>query len=198
VFVQVIKGRVPQAARLRERSEVWESELRAGAAGFLGSTGGVTADGDAVLIARFAGRAAAEANSQRPEQGEWWAVTERQFAGDVTFGESEDVSLLMGGGSDAAGFVQIIESAEVDRAGLEAMDALYEKHAAGWRPEVLGGARVWTGPDSFVEAVYFSSEADARSGEGSEPPVELAAQMDEFRELMSRADFTDLTDPWLS
>ena len=73
-----------------------------GRAGFLGSTGGVTDGGDAVAFARFDTAAHAKANSERPEQGQWWAETEKCFEGEVTFTDSEDVDTLLAGGSNDA------------------------------------------------------------------------------------------------
>ena len=133
MFAQIIRGRVNEAAALRERSDTWQEELRSGAEGFLGSTGGVTADGDAVLIARFANRAAAEANGNRPEQGAWWSETEKIFDGTPTFADSEDVELTLGGGSDDAGFVQLMEGSVQDRSALEA----FEKE---WNPKLQADA----------------------------------------------------------
>ncbi len=57
--------------------------------------------------------------------------------------------------------------------------------------------RVWTGPDSYTEANYFTSEAEAREGEKKEPPSELAAQADNFEKLMANVEYSDLRDPWL-
>ena len=53
--------------------DLWVRDLAPDAAGWLGSTGGVTADGRAVAIVRFESAKAARANSDRPEQSDWWA-----------------------------------------------------------------------------------------------------------------------------
>jgi hypothetical protein len=196
MFVQVIEGRVADRDALRRQVDRWLREVRPGATGFLGSTGGVTDDGYAITFARFESAPAAKANSERPEQGEWWAETEKCFGGDVTFTDSEDVETLLGGGSDDAGFVQVMKGTATDRARLKAMDEQFVQHAASFRPDFIGGLRVWTGPDRYVEAAYFTSEAAAREGEKKEPPAELAAQMGEFEDLMSNVEFLDLRDPW--
>jgi hypothetical protein len=57
--------------------------------------------------------------------------------------------------------------------------------------------RTWTGPDTYVEAAYFTSEADAREGEKKEPPPELADQMGEFEAMTANIEFLDLRQPWL-
>lgn len=197
MFVQVIEGRVADGDRLRQQMERWMDELRPGATGWLGSTGGVTEDGQALLFARFESADAAKANSERPEQGAWWAETEQCFAGPVTFTDSDDVETYGGGGSNDAGFVQVIKSTGVDRQRLAQLDAAFEPVSASFRPDLIGGLRVWTGPDSTVEAAYFTSEADAREGERKAPPPELAEAMGDFESMMTNAEFFDLRHPWL-
>jgi len=197
MFVQVIEGRVGDRDGLRRQMDRWQSDLRPGATGFLGSTSGVTDDGRAIAFARFESAAAAKANSDRPEQGRWWAETEKLYDGDVTFADSEDVETFLGGGSNDAGFVQVMKNRGADRDAIHRMDQSFEQHGPSFRPDVIGGLRVWTGPDSYAEVIYFTSEADARSGEKKEPPEELAAEMSEFEAMMANVEFLDLKDPWL-
>jgi hypothetical protein len=197
MFVQVIEGRVGDRDGLRRQMDRWQSDLRPGATGFLGSTSGVTDDGRAIAFARFESAAAAKANSDRPEQGQWWAETEKLYEGDVTFADSEDVETFLGGGSNDAGFVQVMKNRGADRDAIHRMDQSFEQHGPSFRPDVIGGLRVWTGPDTYAEVIYFTSEADARAGEKKEPPKELAAEMREFEDMMANVDFLDLKDPWL-
>jgi len=197
MFVQVIEGKVADREALHRQMDRWQSELRPSAAGFLGSTAGVADDGRAVCFARFESAAAAQANSSRPEQGQWWSETEAAFDGDVTFSDSEDVDEFMGGGSDDAGFVQVMKGHGVSRDRMRAMDEHFEQHGTGLRPDLLGGHRVWTGPDRYVEVAYFTSEAEAREGEKREPPAELVDAMREFEELSRNMEFIDLKEPWL-
>ncbi|HEY4397890.1 MAG TPA: hypothetical protein VGO28_09470 [Acidimicrobiia bacterium] len=196
MFVQVIEGRVSDRERLHRQMDRWQMDLRPGATGFLGSTAGVTDDGHGIAFARFESAAAAKANSERPEQGRWWAETEACFAGDVTFTDSDDVETFLGGGSNDAGFVQVMRGS-ADRDQLHALDASMEKVAASWRPDIIGGLRIWTGPDRYTEANYFTSEAEAREGEKQPPPSELAAQAPDFEKLMANVEYSDLRDPWL-
>jgi hypothetical protein len=197
MFVQVIEGRVSDHDGLRSQMDRWLSELAPGATGFLGSTGGVTDDGRAIFLARFESAAAARANSDRPEQGRWWAETERWFDGPVTFTDSEEVETFLGGGSNDAGFVQVMKGHNMDRDRVRAMDDMFEPHAATIRPDLIGALRVWAGPASYVEAAYFTNEAEARVGEKQEPPAELADAMDEFQDMMAKVEFFDLRDPIL-
>ena len=92
---------------------------------------------------------------------------------------------FLGGGSNDAGFVQVMKVAGVDRARVERLDAEFQR------------LRVWTGPDRYVEAAYFTSEAEARAGEQAELPEDIQAMMGEFQEIMANTEFLDLTDPQL-
>jgi hypothetical protein len=196
MFVQVIEGRVSDRDGLRRQMDNWNRELRPGATGFLGSTAGVTDDGHSIAFARFESAAAAKANSDRPEQGRWWAETEKNFDGPVTFTDSEDVQTFLGGGSDDAGFVQVMKGS-ADRGQMSEIDQAFEQHAPSWRPEILGVLRVWTGSDTYVEVAYFKSEAEAREGEKKEPPPGLAEQMGQFEAMTANIEFLDIRDPWL-
>lgn len=196
MFVQIIEGRTHDADGLRRQGERWQGEVGPGAVGYLGVTSGVTADGRAITIARFESESAARANSERPEQSAWWAETSKYFDGDVTFTESSDVQQFLAGGSNDAGFVQIMKSQGVDRARLEALDQQFDT-LTGLRPDLIGGLRVWTGPDSCVEANYFTSEAEARAGESQELPPDAQALMAEFQAASGDVEFLDLTDPEL-
>jgi hypothetical protein len=197
MFVQVIRGRVDDAAGLRRQLERWLDELAPGATGWLGSTGGVAADGSSIALARFESAAAAKANNDRPEQGQWWAETEKCFAEPPTFLDSEDVEEYLAGGSDDAGFVQFMAGTVTDRARMAAMDTAFTEAAADIRPDVIGGIRVWTGGDAYVEAVYFTSEAEARANEAKELPAELQALFAEMGDIVGDVSYTDITDPWL-
>ena len=197
MFVQAIEGRVADGEGLRRQLKRWMNELRPGAQGFLGSTAGVTDGGDAVVFARFETSSDAKTNSERPEQGQWWAETEKCFDGEVRFTDSDDVDIFLAGGSSDAQFVQVMKGTDMDRDRVRALDEQFEAHAASFRPDLLGGFRMWTGPDSYIEVAYFTNESDARQGESREPPAELAAQMGEFEAMMANVEFIDLREPWL-
>ena len=199
MFIQVIKGHTSDPAGLRRHVERWQRELSPAAAGYLGSTGGVAADGTVVVLARFESEAAARANSDRPEQGEWWTGAEKLFDGTVTFLDSADVDTMAGGGSDDAGFVQVMQGAVRDKARARQLEAELMPVMAEQRPDVIGSVRAWDG-NRFTEAIYFRSEAEARKGEAGMSEAEAAAgpAMEEYGSLFE-GEFTyvDLTDPWL-
>jgi hypothetical protein len=198
MFVQVIEGKVSDTSGLRRQLDRWEADLRSGAAGFLGSTGGVTDDGVGFAIARFESKAAAQANSERSEQSAWWSETEKCFDGPVSFTDSEDVEEFLAGGSNDAGFVQVMKTAAgPGRAVVKDLDERFEKHASTWRPDLIGGVRIWTGETSTVEVNYFTSEAEAHANESKEPPAELAELFAQYADVISNTEFLDLRDPWL-
>lgn len=195
MFVQVIEGKTSDPGALIEHGEKWQRDLRPGAIGYLGVTSGVTADGRTVAVVRFEDEAAARANAERPEQTAWFEGMANLYDGQPAFTESSDVTEWMGGGSDDAGFVQVMKSTGVDRAQVEKMDAAFEPFAAQ-RPDLLGGVRIWTGRDSCIDVAYFTTEEAARQGEQAEVPEEMKELLGEF-EGMGETEYLDLTEPHL-
>lgn len=194
MFVQFIEGAVTDPEAFRRQMGRWQEECAPGAVGYLGSTAGVAADGTGFLAARFESAEAARANSDRPEQGSWWAETESCFEGPVAFTDCDDVTLMRGGGSDEAGFVQVI-SGRVDD--VETARAAFTADLPDdERPDVLGGF-VGVQPDStYTTVVYFSSEAEARAGETAEG--DDGGRGEQMASLHTEPPrFLDLTDPWL-
>src|SRR3712207_386774 len=100
MFVQIIEGRVSDRGGIESERERWEEKLLPSAEGFVGSTGGITADGRLVLVARFESEQAARRSSERPEQSEWWRRFSSHLAGEATFHESSDITTYQGGGDD--------------------------------------------------------------------------------------------------
>jgi hypothetical protein len=196
MFVQVMEGRAADADGMKRLMARWDAELRPGATGFLGTTAGVTADGRSIAVVRFDSAESARANSSRPEQGEWWGEMEACYDGEVAFAESEDVSTFLDGGSDDAGFVQVMKSGAIDRDLVAKFDAVFEEHAAEWRPDLIGSLRVWCGSTAY-DVSYFTSEAAAREGESKPPPPEMVVLAPEMEQLMASTEFFDLSDPWL-
>lgn len=195
MFMQVIQGKTNDTDALRRQLDRWQEQLGSGAAGYLGTTGGVADDGTAIFLARFESEEAARANSDRPEQGEWWGETAKCFAGEVTFRDCADVDTMFAGGSDDAGFVQVMQGRARDRERLRALEQSFEPRMSELRPDVIGSVRGWDG-DYFTEAIYFTSEAEAREGEAN--MAEGAEDnMEEFSSLVEDVTFIDLKGPWL-
>lgn len=196
MFVQIIEGRTSDAEGLLAQGDKWQDEVRPGATGYLGVTAGVAADGRTIAIVRFESEEAARANSDRPEQGAWFEEMQKYYDGEPTFTESSDVSQFLAGGSNDAGFVQIMKVNGVDRADVEKLDGSFEK-VSHLRPDLIGITRVWTAPDAYVEAAYFTSEAEARKAEKADMPEELQAVMKDFEHIMAKTEFIDLPNPQL-
>src|SRR5262249_61364685 len=109
------------------------------AAGWLGTTGGVTDDGRFIALARFESEDAARRNSERPEQGRWWSETGKLFIGDVAFHDCPETTTFGRGGSDSAGFVQVIKGSVRDVARMRALNEQADAAWGDYRPDVIGG-----------------------------------------------------------
>jgi hypothetical protein len=196
MFMQVIQGQVADEEGLRRQLGKLGTELKPGA-GFLGSTGGLTGDGRYIACVRFESAEAAQANSERPEQGAWFEETQKCFAGPPSFQASTDVDTYLGGGSDSAGFVQVLQGGPVDRDRLRQLDLEFEALARQHRPDIIGWVVAWHDDNRFTSIVYFNSEEAARQGEAQEPPEERKHLLDEWREAAGELTFFDLREPIL-
>jgi hypothetical protein len=192
VFIQIIQGKCTRQDQLRSVGESWREELGEGAAGWLGGTFGFTDDNDFLAIVRFASREAAMANSQRPEQGEWAARMGELLDSAPTFYDCDDVTSFLEGGSDDAGFVQVIRGHTNDAAPIKAMLA-DPGDLKQMRPEIIGGTFALASDGTFFETIYFTDEESARKGEGLEPPTEVREAL---ATMMAGATFFDLHKPW--
>jgi hypothetical protein len=192
MFIQVMQGRCTRQDEFHALSDEWRRDLAPGATGWLGGTFGFTDDDQMVAVIRFSSREAAEANSARPEQA---AFAERMTAlmdGPLEFHDCDDVTLMMDGGSDRAGFVQIIRGRVDDPSRMKAMMADVDMlHQA--RPDVLGATLAFEPDGTFTETIAFSSEAEARANEMKEPPAEIRAELEY---AMKGATYYDLHKPW--
>ena len=119
---------------------------------------------------------------------------EALFDGPAEFHDCDDVTLMMDGGSDDAGFVQIIRGKVNDPNTLKAMMSdttqLHEM-----RPDILGGTLAIEADGTFIETVAFSDEESARKGEQKAMP-------DDVRQAMESAirdvEYVDLHHPWFT
>jgi len=198
MFVQVIRGQVTDPEQLHAALDRWSQQLAAGAPGWLGSTAGVTGDGRFVALARFESAEAARQNSDRLEQGQWWAETSKLFTGDVVFRDSSDVTADVTGDPDTAGFVQVMQGNSSDPDRVRELMAQDPDEWAAFRPDIIGSVAVGYPGGAYTVAMYFTSEQAAREGEGKEPPPELKALLEEMNQLMAgEPEFLDLRQPWL-
>ncbi len=198
MFVQVIQGRTSNAEGLRRALDRWERDLAPGATGWLGTTGGITDDGRVIGIARFDSAAAAARNSDRPEQSQWWQETEKLFDGEVTFRNSEEVTVDLQGDPDQASFVQVMQGRTTDPDRARELMALDPDKWAEFRPDVLGSVTVGHDEGAWTMVLYFTSEAEAREGERRDVPPELLAIMQEMDKLsVGETEYFDLRQPIL-
>jgi hypothetical protein len=198
MFIQVIQGHVSDGAQVRMQLDKWVAEVAPGAIGWLGSTSGVTDDGQVVALARFESEEAARQNSDRPEQTAWWEETAALFTDEPVFHDSTSVDVDTHGDPSRAGFVQVMQgrSSDPDRA-----RELMANDPTDWqtfRPEILGTVSVGHEGGAWTMAIYFTSEEAARQGEQKDPPAEMQEMMKELESLgVGEPTFFDLKDPWL-
>lgn len=114
MFVQVIQGPVSDGDAVLALMDDWVRDLSPGATGWLGSTTGMTDDGTMVALARIESAEAAQANSDRPEQGAWWERMAALFTSEPEFRNSTSVEAETHGDPDTAGFVQVMQGRTSD------------------------------------------------------------------------------------
>jgi hypothetical protein len=196
MFVQVIKGKVSDPAAVRAHMERWQDELSGGAQGWLGTTAGIAADGTMIALVRFEDAAAAKRNSDRPEQGEWWAGMDRLIEGEASFQDSERVMVDVRGNPEDAGFVQVMQGGSTDP---ERAWKLMEEDDTDWsafRPDMIGSISIGHAGGDWTMVNYFTSEAEARAGEQKEPTPEMQQMMEELNSLADGPPtFIDITEP---
>jgi hypothetical protein len=198
MFIQLMEARTNDAEAVQRQMQRWERELMPGAIGYLGSTGGCTAAGDCVMVARFTDADSARRNSDRPEQGDWWKETEACFDGPVRFRETTDVDIMTHGDLDRARFVQVMDGRVADKPRSKQLAVDADPILAELRPELLGAVTAYFEGDEFVELAYFTDEAAARAGETQELPPDAAELIAEWQQVFAIERYRDLTDPWLT
>ncbi len=196
MFVWVLEAKATDPGEVGRQLGRWTRDFGE-TPGYLGATGGVTDDSRFLLLVRWESEEAGNELLMRPEHLAWYDEFQRSFDGAVEFAETGDVTTHLAGGSDAAGFVQAMKVSGVDRQRVDAADREFENIAPHVRPDLIGGIRVWTAPDGFVEANYFTSEDDARAGERKGPPPELGEGLKDFMAMMKDAEYFDFTEPFV-
>ncbi len=197
MFVQVIQAHVKDRDGAKAELDRWQQELGPSAEGYLGTTGGITQDGTFVGVIRFESEDAARTQSDKPEQDQWWKSFSQHLDGEATFLDSSGVSLSGAGGSDSAGFVQVMQGKVNDIEKAKSLDARMEQDMPDKRPDVIGSLTAYKDDGTFYSVIYFTSVEEARQGEKEmteNPPPE----MEEWGQLMAEEmKFYDLEEPWL-
>jgi hypothetical protein len=190
MHMRIVQGHVGDAKAAMAAMDRWRQDCAAGAAGWLGGTYGITQDGTVIAVARFDSAQAALRNSERPEQAAWWRDMAACCTGEIAVHDCDDVTLLLAGGSDQAGFVQITQGRVRDRERVHALAEQASHLVPRFRPDILG-ATIAIDEDGFAtETVAFTSEAAVRAAQRlAMPPgvTKLAEQelslLDEVRQL---------------
>jgi hypothetical protein len=165
--------------------DAWSAAVKAASSGYLGSTAGVTADGSFVALVRFESEQASRAESRA-----WW--TDHLSSAAVI--DCPDVTFLYGGGSDDAGYVQVMSGHTANPARFKEISRRFEDYLPSSRPEILGGLTAFASDGRFFNVVYFTSQAAARAGEKEPRPPEIDALFAEFDQQMD--EYLDLAEPW--
>ena len=196
MFLQVIQGKVGDLSGLKESLDRWVADLGPGADGWLGTTWGVFGDNSFIALVRFESADAAKRNSDRPEQGQWWSSAASSLDGEATFADYDDVVVLGPGGSDDAGFVQVMQGRVKDVQRERAMTAEFASAPMDdFRPDIIGGVAAFGEDGTFVQAMYFTSEAEAREGEQKPMPAEMREMMEQSQANTVEINFIDLKEP---
>jgi hypothetical protein len=189
MFIQVLRGHATDRAGVLRQLDRWLEELSPGAEGWLGCTAGITDDDRFIASFRFETQELAMQNSDRTEQTQWWNEFSK-YLDTPRFWDCTLVEEYKGGGSDDAGFVQVIMCRVLDP---EDFRETARSMAASPRDDVIGSVAAWLG-SHFTEFVYFTSEEEAREGERSN------AQQVALEKIWPRTEdieYFDLREPWL-
>ena len=105
--------------------------------------------------------------------------------GEAHFADYDDVILLGPGGSDNAGFVQVMQGRVADAERERRMTRDFAQRPMDFRPDILGGIAAIGDDGDFVQAIYFTSEADAREGEQKPMPSDMQEMIERARRTRS-------------
>ncbi len=194
MFIQMVQGACARPSELHRLVDDWCADMAA-QPGWLGGTYGFDDTGHFYGVVRFDSEEACRACAERTTAAWWWAAAAALFEDAPEIRESGDVTILMDGGSDDAGFVQIIRGRVKDPGVMRQMmtgaETVNMLHAA--RPEIIGGTMVIEADGSFIETISFTDERAARLGETVAMPASL---QQEFESAMDEMSFVDLHRPW--
>lgn len=195
MFIQMVQGRCSRQDEMRALVDDW-SAMMADRPGWLGGTYGFTDDGRFLGVVRFESSQACKESASQPDAGLWWASAASLCDGPCEIHESEDVTMMLDGGSDDAGFVQVMKGrvGDADRMRHLVSDEMSSMlHEA--RPEILGATMAIEADGHFVETIAFTDEASARRGEQLDMPADVR---DELMTAMADVEYVDLHQPWFA
>ncbi|MEU8251603.1 hypothetical protein [Nonomuraea sp. NPDC048916] len=183
---------------LREALDWWHREMSPEAHGWLGTTVGVTDSGTYIAVVRYDTQESSWRTADLARQGKWWFATAGLFEGKVIIHGCARVRQYLGGGSDSAGFVQVIQGQLKDADRMDEIIRRCEPELGAFRPDLIGGTAALHESGLYTETAYFTSEKEARAGERKEPPPRLREAFGELLTLFEgEPAYYDLRDPWL-
>jgi hypothetical protein len=165
VFIQVFQGKLRDPDLWARQVETWRREIKPKTTGFIGFTSGVTAEDYVVVVVRFKSEEAAKVDNDLPEQGAWFEQASKAFDGEVVFHDCREVDVLLDGGSNDAGFVQIMQGRAKNQQQMRDQTQEMGTELRRIRPDLIGSTVAWHGDGGFTETAYFTSEHDARQNE---------------------------------
>ena len=194
MYIQMVQGKCDRQEELRTVVDEWSAAM-ADREGWLGGTYGFTDDGTFVGVVRFESAEACEGLWQDEASKAAWAAAER-LCRDIEMHESGEVTMLLEGGSDHAGFVQVMrghigDAEHVRHLASDEMTAML--HQA--RPEVIGGTLAVEPDGTFTETIAFTDEASARRGEQAAMPGEVRSELEA---AFADVEYLDLHHPWFA
>jgi hypothetical protein len=194
VFIQMVAGRCNEDDDMRMLVDDWCRRM-SDEPGWLGGTYGFTEEGMFLGVVRYESAGAWKECCSADDAGMWWAAAEEVFDGKPEFHQSEDVIMMLDGGSDDAGFVQVMRGRVVDSEKLRRL--MTDQHMTSMlhqaRPEIIGATLIIEDDGTFTETVSFTDEASARRHEAEAMPAEVAADLEE---AIAEVDYHDLHKPW--
>jgi len=196
VFIQMVQGRCSRQDEMRALVDDWCGSM-AHRPGWLGGTYGFTDDDRFLGVVRFDSSSACLESAAAPDAAAWWAAADELFDGSCEIHESEDVSMMLEGGSDHAGFVQVMKGrvADADKFRHFMTDTEMTSMLHEARPEIIGGILAMETDGTFVETIAFTDEDAARKGEQTDMPAGMQA---DFDAAMTDVEFIDLHKPWFA
>src|SRR5687768_4501027 len=97
MFVQFIRATINDVDGLRAHLKRGGAELTPGVVGFLGSTAGISTNGEFVVLARYGSEASCRTSRARTESVAWWHDVRDYIDGEPVVKESDRVSVLISG-----------------------------------------------------------------------------------------------------
>ncbi|HET8602663.1 MAG TPA: hypothetical protein VFM09_01940 [Marmoricola sp.] len=181
--------------RMRHIVDDWSTAMAA-RDGWLGGTYGFTEDGRFVGVVRYESAAAREELMRDEASKAGWEAALACCEGDLETHQSEDVTMMLRGGSDDAGFVQVMRGhiGESDRFAHLASDEMTSMlHEA--RPEIIGATMAIEPDGTFVETIAFTDEPSARRGEHQDMPADVR---EDLQHAFLDVEYLDLHQPWFA